>query len=398
MRISATNNNGTVTLYFEGRFDTMATKQATDDIEQQLKGCAPVKSLVCDASKLEYISSSGLRVFLALAKQYKDFRVIETSSDVYQVLEMTGFTKIMNVEKAMRRFSVDGCQIIGRGGVGVVYRIDDDTIIKVFREGTTIDEVQTEITMAKESFVLGMPTAISFDIVRVGSQYGLVYELLKADTLTACLKREPQRIDEFARLYASLFRHLHDIKVPKGGSIPSCIEREEEAVRIISRYFDAPSTDLMMRIIQSIPQGDRLLHCDLQTKNAMLQNGELMLIDMGEVGYGHPIIDLGHSYSAMVSLVGDYEQIIGLPQQLANDIWLKMIQYYFEGQSADFIKHRTEQIAVVGCLRNFTWLSLSNSFPDEVIRHCQEIFAERLTKRKDYILSVCDTFKDWTLE
>ncbi|MBR2194682.1 MAG: STAS domain-containing protein [Salinivirgaceae bacterium] len=398
MRISSTNNNGAVTLYLEGRFDTMATAEASKEIEQQLKTCAPVKSLVCDASKLEYISSSGLRVFLSLAKQYKDFRVIETSSDVYQVLEMTGFTKIMNVEKAMRRFSVDGCQVIGRGGVGVVYRIDDDTIIKVFREGTTIDEVQTEITMAKESFVLGMPTAISFDIVRVGSQYGLVYELLKADTLTACLKREPQRIDEFARLYASLFRHLHDIKVPKGGSIPSCIEREEEAVRIIRRYFDAPSTDLMMRIVQAIPQGDRLLHCDLQTKNAMLQNGELMLIDMGEVGYGHPIIDLGHSYSAMVSLVGDYEQIIGLPQQLANDIWFRMIQYYFEGQSADFIKHRTEQIAVVGCLRNFTWLSLSNSFPDEVIRHCQEIFAERVTKRKDYILSVCDTFKDWTLE
>lgn len=398
MRISSTNNNGAVTLYVEGRFDTMATAEASKEIEQQLKTCAPVKSLVCDASKLEYISSSGLRVFLSLAKQYKDFRVIEASSDVYQVLEMTGFTKIMNVEKAMRRFSVDGCQVIGRGGVGVVYRIDDDTIIKVFREGTTIDEVQTEITMAKESFVLGMPTAISFDIVRVGSQYGLVYELLKADTLTACLKREPQRIDEFARLYASLFRHLHDIKVPKGGSIPSCIEREEEAVRIISRYFDAPSTDLMMRIVQAIPQGDRLLHCDLQTKNAMLQNGELMLIDMGEVGYGHPIIDLGHSYSAMVSLVGDYEQIIGLPQQLANDIWLRMIQYYFEGQSADFVKHRTEQIAVVGCLRNFTWLSLSNSFPDEVIRHCQEIFAERVTKRKDYILSVCDTFKDWTLE
>ena len=398
MKISATNRNGQATLTIGGRMDTSATTQASAEIDSQLAACGKIDTLTCDAAGLEYISSSGLRVFLALAKQYKDFRVIETSSDVYQVLEMTGFTKIMNVEKAMRRFSVDGCQIIGRGGVGVVYRIDDDTIIKVFREGTTIDEVQTEITMAKESFVLGMPTAISFDIVRVGCQYGLVYELLKADTLTACLKREPQRIDEFARLYASLFRHLHDIKVPKGGSIPSCIEREEEAVRIISRYFDAPSTDLMMRIVQSIPQGDRLLHCDLQTKNAMLQNGELMLIDMGEVGYGHPIIDLGHSYSAMVSLVGDYEQIIGLPQQLANDIWLKMIQYYFEGQSADFIKHRTEQIAVVGCLRNFTWLSLSNSFPDEVIRHCQEIFAERLTKRKDYILSVCDTFKDWTLE
>ncbi|MBO7497477.1 MAG: phosphotransferase, partial [Salinivirgaceae bacterium] len=332
MKITANNRNGQATLTIEGRMDTTATTQAAADIDSQLAACGKIDNLTCDACGLEYISSSGLRILLGLAKRYPGFRVTEVCPDVYQVLEMTGFTKIMNVEKAMRRFSVDGCQIIGRGGVGVVYRIDDDTIIKVFREGTTIDEVQTEITMAKESFVLGMPTAISFDIVRVGSQYGLVYELLKADTLTACLKREPQRIDEFARLYASLFRHLHDIKVPKGGSIPSCIEREEEAVRIISRYFDAPSTDLMMRIIQSIPQGDRLLHCDLQTKNAMLQNGELMLIDMGEVGYGHPIIDLGHSYSAMVSLVGDYEQIIGLPQQLANDIWLKMIQYYFEGQ------------------------------------------------------------------
>ncbi|MBP5667133.1 MAG: phosphotransferase, partial [Salinivirgaceae bacterium] len=325
MKITANNRNGQATLTIEGRMDTTATTQAAADIDSQLAACGKIDTLTCDACGLEYISSSGLRILLGLAKRYLGFRVTEVCPDVYQVLEMTGFTKIMNVEKAMRRFSVDGCQIIGRGGVGVVYRIDDDTIIKVFREGTTIDEVQTEITMAKESFVLGMPTAISFDIVRVGSQYGLVYELLKADTLTACLKREPQRIDEFARLYASLFRHLHDIKVPKGGSIPSCIEREEEAVRIISRYFDAPSTDLMMRIIQSIPQGDRLLHCDLQTKNAMLQNGELMLIDMGEVGYGHPIIDLGHSYSAMVSLVGDYEQIIGLPQQLANDIWLKMI-------------------------------------------------------------------------
>ena len=143
---------------------------------------------------------------------------------------------------------------------------------------------------------------------------------------------------------------------------------------------------------------DRLLHCDLQTKNAMMQNGELMLIDMGEVGYGHPIIDLGHSYSAMMALVGDYEQIIGLPQQLCNDLWSRMINYYFEGESADLIKHRMAQIEVVGCVRNFSWLSLSNSFPDEVIRHCQEIFAERVTKRKDYILSVCDTFKDWTLE
>ena len=90
----------------------------------------------------------------------------------------------------------------------------------------------------KEAFVLGMPTAISFDIVRVGSQYGLVYELLNADTLSACIKREPERMEEFAVKYAHLFRQLHSIEVPQGGNIPSAMVREESAIRHIGRYFD----------------------------------------------------------------------------------------------------------------------------------------------------------------
>ena len=397
MKAIVENNQGNVVLRLQGRLDTAATQVVTAEIESQLASCSEVKSLTCDASDLSYISSSGLRILLGLAKRYKDFRVVEVSQEVWPVFEMTGFVKIMHIEKALRRMSVEGCQVIGRGGVGVVYRIDEDTIIKVFREGTTIEEVRLEITMAKEAFVLGMPTAISFDIVRVGSQYGLVYELLNADTLSACIKREPERMEEFAVKYAHLFRQLHSIEVPQGGNIPSAMVREESAIRHIGRYFDTASIDLLMEIVNAIPQGNRLLHCDLQTKNAMVQGDELMLIDMGEVGYGHPIIDLGHSYSAMMALVGDYEQIIGLPEEYAKDVWQRMIGHYFEGATSDELAHRIAQIEVVGCVRNFSWLSLSDSFPDEVVRQCQEVFHERVTKRKDYIKAVCATMSDWVI-
>lgn len=397
MKAIVENNQGNVVLHLQGRLDTAATQVVTAEIESQLASCSEVKSLTCDASDLSYISSSGLRILLGLAKRYKDFRVVEVSQEVWPVFEMTGFVKIMHIEKALRRISVEGCQVIGRGGVGVVYRIDDDTIIKVFREGTTIEEVRLEITMAKEAFVLGMPTAISFDIVRVGNQYGLVYELLNADTLSACIKREPERMEEFAVKYAHLFRQLHSIEVPQGGNIPSAMVREESAIKHIGRYFDTASIDLLMEIVNAIPQGNRLLHCDLQTKNAMVQGDELMLIDMGEVGYGHPIIDLGHSYSAMMALVGDYEQIIGLPEEYAKDVWQRMIGHYFEGATSDELAHRIAQIEVVGCVRNFSWLSLSDSFPDEVVRQCQEVFHERVTKRKDYIKAVCATMSDWVI-
>lgn len=397
MKVDFSIDNGNAILSLEGRLDTNAVPQATDDVFRLLDEQQSIKDLVCDIKDVTYISSSGLRMLLHLAKQYPDFHIVGAQPEVYQVLDLTGFTKMMKVERALRKLDVKGCDVIGKGGVGVVYRLDDDTIIKVFREGSTMREVQAEIIMAKEAFVLGMPTAISFDVVQVGNRYGLVYELLKADTLSACIKREPERMEEFARLYAGIFRQLHAIQVPQNGLIPSAMEREECAVRRISRYFDTASVDLLLRIVQKIPVANRLLHCDLQTKNAMMGGDELMLIDLGEIGYGHPILDLGHAYSSMVSLLGDYEEVIGIPRDYGIRFWKRMLPYYFEGESPEMIAHRESQMEVVGTVRNFSWLSLSDSFPETLIRECQQAFNERVTKRKDYLLDICDTFDDWVL-
>ena len=395
MTTQLTNHGGKATLTLVGRLDTAAAQVLSAELEQRLSESGNIESLVVDADGLEYISSSGLRILLTLTKRYNDFRIISVQPTVYDVLSMTGFTKIMNVERAMRRLSVEGCEVIGIGGVGTVYRLDEDTIIKVFREGTTIDEVRGEISMAKEAFVMGMPTAISYDVVMVGSQYGLVYELLDAVTLSACIKREPERIDTFARQYATLFRQLHQIEVPAGSSVPSAMEHERQQVMHIRRYFPQESIDLLLQILDAIPKERRLLHLDLQTKNAMLQNGELMLIDMGEVGYGHPMLDLGHAYSAMVSLVGDYDSIIGMPRELGTELWNRAIGYYFEGLPAEVVEQRKRQIEVVSYIRNFSWLALSDSFPEALVNECKALFEKRVASRRDYILDVCKTFGEW---
>lgn len=397
MTIQFTNNNGDATITLCGRLDTSVSTEIKSEIDKNLATAGNINSLTMDAEGLEYISSSGLRILLVLAKSYKNFKVVNVNPDVYDVLNMTGFSKIINVERALRQLSIDGCEQIGVGGVGTVYRLDGDTIIKVFREGTTIDEVRKEITMSKEAFVMGTPTAISFDIVKVGSQYGLVYELLNAETLSSCIKRAPERIEEFARQYANLFRQLHSIEVPADSNVPDAIEHERQQILHIRRYFPQESIDLLLQILDAIPTSNRLLHLDLQVKNTMMQGDELMLIDMGEMGYGHPVLDLGHAYSAMVLLIGDYDKTIGIPRELGNKVWDLAINYYFEGLPADVIEQRKAQIDVVARIRNFSWLALSDSFPESVIKQCQELFDQRITARRDYILDVCKTFKDWTL-
>jgi uncharacterized protein (TIGR02172 family) len=399
MDIKTTKHREEVTIALCGRLDTSVSRQVAADIDSQLAECGTVTSLTCDMAEVDYISSSGLRILLGLAQRYKNFRIAEAQPEVYQVFEMTGFTKIMQIERALRQLSVDGCTEIGHGGVGTVYRIDDDTIIKVFREGTTLNEVRREITMAKEAFVLGMPTAISFDVVRVGSCYGLVFELLRAETLSACIRREPERIDEYACLFARLFRQMHAIEVPPGGNIPSALEREEWAVRHISRYFDTESIDILLHIVSLIPHGNRLLHGDLQTKNAMMDaNGQLMLIDMGEVSYGHPIIDLAHAYGALIRFIGvDYEDTLGITREMGSDIFHRMLSHYFGGLDAADLAHRIGQIEAVSCVRNLSWLSLSDSFPEACIRMCQDFFRENIASRKDYLFGICETLNDWTI-
>ena len=404
MTTTIRTNGSDVIIIFDGRLDTATSADANAKITRELDKMGTIGSVTCDASCLEYISSSGLRILLSLARCYKDFRVTGVLPQVYEILETTGFTKIMTVERAMRRMVIEGCQLIGIGGVGKVYRLDGDTIIKVFREGTTMDEVRREITMSKEAFVLGMPTAISFDIVKVEPSsenptecFGLVYELLKATTLSTYVKQHPNQLDEYARKYADLLRGLHQIEVPAGGRIPSALARERQQIEQIRRYFPDESINMLLGIADCIPAGNRLLHLDLQTKNVMVQDDELMLIDMGEVSYGHPLLDLGHIYSAMVSLVGDYDNIIGMPREMGQRLWDKAISYYFSGLPADVVAERKAQIEVVSCIRNFSWLSLSDSFPEPLIQECKSLFYERVAKRYDYIMDVCKTFDNWTL-
>ena len=391
------NKNGDITIMFDGRLDTSLTTQVQEELFARLGDKPEVKEMTWDCRGMTYISSSGLRLMLQLKKQYPFFKLTNVCPEVYNVFEMTGFTKMMTIERGLRQMSVDGCEEIGRGGVGVVYQVSDDTIIKVFRDGTEMSDITNEIAMAKEAFVLGMPTAISFDMVEVGGRYGLVYELLKARTLSRCIKENPEKIDEYAMLYAKLFLQLHNIEVMPSGNIPNAHEKDEDSINHIRRYFDDESVERLLKIHRAIPQGNRLLHCDLQTKNAMVQEGELMLIDMGEVGYGHPLIDLAHAYSAMVGLVGDYEAIIGIPQAVGEQVWNKMIRHYFEGLDDETFRHRCDQIRVASYIRNFSWLSLSDSFPEEVINACKATFEERVTGQWDEIVEISSTFSDWAL-
>ena len=89
--------------------------------------------VILDANNTKYISSAGLRVVLGIKKKLDNTSVINASTEVYDIFEMTGFTQLVKVKKAYKNFDVTGCPIIGEGAKGIVYRYNDDTVIKVYK-------------------------------------------------------------------------------------------------------------------------------------------------------------------------------------------------------------------------------------------------------------------------
>lgn len=87
----------------EGRIDTTTAVEFGTTINDLLDDSEDeVKELVLDLSSIDYISSIGLRVILELQKrisnQQASMKVINVTSAVMEVFEMTGFTNILTIE------------------------------------------------------------------------------------------------------------------------------------------------------------------------------------------------------------------------------------------------------------------------------------------------------------
>ena len=99
MTIEKKTNGNALEISLEGRLDTMTAPELEAELNQSL---GSVDSLTLDFSKLEYISSAGLRVLLSAHKAMSGkggMKVTNVNEIVQEVFEVTGFADILNIER-----------------------------------------------------------------------------------------------------------------------------------------------------------------------------------------------------------------------------------------------------------------------------------------------------------
>ncbi len=98
MTINKNWNDKALTIELEGRLDTMTAPELETELSGSLSGA---DSLIMDFSKLDYISSAGLRVLLSAHKAMSakgGMKVTHVNEIVQEVFEVTGFADILTIE------------------------------------------------------------------------------------------------------------------------------------------------------------------------------------------------------------------------------------------------------------------------------------------------------------
>ncbi|MBQ6441839.1 MAG: phosphotransferase [Lachnospiraceae bacterium] len=332
-----TQNGQTTMIHFPERLDATNTAQYLEIFSRKLDAMPADTAAVADLTDTNYLSSSGLRLILTLAKKRPELSLIHVRPEVYEVLDMTGLVKKMRIERQIMKIDPITTDPIARGSNGEVYAIEKDTIVKMFSNKTTADEIREEWQNAKIALTLGVPSAICYSVVTDGERLGIMFERMETTSLASLVYADYDNFAMYAEEFAQLLKEMHEIR----DELHELHSVKEAFLSLIEKadYLPAEEREKMTAFLHAVPDRDNVVHGDFHPNNIGEVFGELILLDMAEIGYGNPLFDFIASYYDLVlsgATVGKEhpevtKKFFGLEVAELAKLWDSVVDQYFTG-------------------------------------------------------------------
>lgn len=181
------NNENKLIVSLEGRVDTNNAQNVCNDLFDIIDKENP-DEIVIDAKDLVYISSAGLRVMLKLSKAYKNFSIVNTSKEVYDIFSVTGFTSVMKVEKVdpenkvfdaqkdYRVIDISDLEVFRQDNDGDVYELPDDKMLKVYNRNCSEEYIDSDKETVNKLLRADIPVMIASEKVKVSDgRIGVIF-------------------------------------------------------------------------------------------------------------------------------------------------------------------------------------------------------------------------------
>ena len=129
------------------------------------------------------------------------------------------------------------------------------------------------------------------DTVTIDGRVGLVLQRLDGVDMLTLLQRRPWRMLSMARMLAHAALRIHRVQAPT--ELPDLIEVLAE--QITAADLDPRLREFALRMVTTLPTGDRLCHGDLHPGNAVVTADRASIIDWPAATRGVPTADFART-------------------------------------------------------------------------------------------------------
>ncbi len=214
----------------------------------------------------------------------------------------------------MRKIDVSHLDTIGKGVTATVYLLDEDHIVKVFKDIIPMEDIQYEYDCARLVEGLGVKTPCAQEIVSSDEGTGIIYDRVKGITLSDVMQKDKAHLYEYGMQYGHIVKSLHEKQV-EGRKLPNAKDNMMKILDDSEDFLTEKEREEVRQYIDLVPPGKNLLHGDIAPVNIMVEDKEMYIIDVPMIMIGNPLFDLLQPYSFCVQTRNLYELYMNMSEE-----------------------------------------------------------------------------------
>jgi len=252
----------------------------------------------------------------------------------------------------MRSVNTSTLEALKPGGHGP-WRMGDDRLLKACVLGkplSTEADARELFDRYRVAWDAGVGSPRPFEVVRIGTTYGVVVEYVRGLTMDRHLAFGSYAPEEAGEALGGFLRRLHAHQGSGGHDLNANLRRR---IRYLEPLL-GPTLERRLASLAELCRGTQaFLHGDLHLGNVVVRRGELVPIDLELSGFGHPLLDLAATRTRL--LLNNHVPLEGEPQpggepaghEALKCLWRSLLATYGEGATLGELDELDRQTAAL---------------------------------------------------
>jgi len=294
---------------------------------------------VFDFSDVTKITFAGIRTLLRMYDRGFKVTIIEAINKVAIMFYRTGTINVIKVNEKFREFDLNHAEISGDGYTAVSYNVDDgDSMFKLYAPFISKESINREKQVASAVRLIGVPTPLSGNLIKVGNQYGVTFErIIGKKSFSRLLEANPDKYDEYAKKFAELSLNLHSTPCDTNTfeSVGSFLKR---AINSGSVYSEQEKEFIFSKL-DEYKDIKTCLHGDFHIGNVIVTgDGDYLFIDMADFCYGDPRFDIAMLY-IICNVISEKNSLQNYhnTKEVLGKFWKSFVKYYEKNNDPDYV-------------------------------------------------------------